>query len=346
MRQRARVYGPYRHGERWRVHFVTTGPGGDRTTTYETFDSRAAAQRCFDGAHDEAQGVTVTDAIEQFLECKRAEGKAELTIEAYEQRLTALLGDYLHRPVRSIARRGGELYAAALSGRKPDSHQNLLVAGRIWARWCMRQRLLRVDPFADVDPIGKRTHGADKERLTVDESRQLEQWCLAHSGDIGAVLTLGYLYLGARAAELCRRNVRDLDDDGRLLWIGKTKTRAGQRSLRIPDGLAGMLIALTAGRNGDEPIFRDNNGNRMSRHVARLRVRRTCAAAGVTELSPQALRRTQATIATEASETALAVARHLGHARPNVAAQSYIDRDAVTAARGAAALRVIRGGRP
>ncbi|MFN2530924.1 MAG: amidohydrolase family protein, partial [Pyrinomonadaceae bacterium] len=36
-----------------------------------------------------------------------------------------------------------------------------------------------------------------------------------------------YLLLGPRASELVRRNVRDVDDGGRLLWIGATKTAAG-----------------------------------------------------------------------------------------------------------------------
>ena len=58
----------------------------------------------------------------------------------------------------------------------------------------------------------------------MDESRKLEAWCLAHPDDQAAVLTLGYLYLGSRNTELARRVVRDLDDDGRLLLIGKIAT--------------------------------------------------------------------------------------------------------------------------
>ncbi len=97
-----------------------------------------------------------------------------------------------------------------------------------------------------------------------------------------------------------------------------------------------MLRTLVEGRAPDSPIFTDKTGKRMSRNVARNRVMAACAAAGVTVLPPQALRRTQATLATEAGETSLAVARHLGHAvgaAPKTTTQSYIERDAVTAAR-------------
>lgn len=344
-RDKARAHGPYRHGNKWRVHFVS-GSGGDRTTTYEVFASRAEAQKCKDAATDEAQGITVSAAVKAFLDVTRARGRAELTVKAYDQRLHQLLADYLQRPIRSIARRGAELYAAVLAGRGADTHQNLLVAGRLWARWCVKQGWLRDDPFVDVELVGQRVHGADKARLTVDESRKLEAWCLARPGDQSAALTLGYLYLGSRNTELARRDVRDLDDGGRLLWIGKTKNRAGRRKLRVPDELGALLLVLCTGRAGDSPIFVDTRGNRMSRNVARKLVRRVCAAAGVPVLPPQALRRTQASLATEAGETSLAVARHLGHAAgatPKVTGQAYIDRDAATAAQGERALRSIRG---
>ena len=76
-------------------------------------------------------------------------------------------------------------------------------------------------------------------------------------------------------------------------------------------------------------------------------VRRIAADAKVPVLPPQALRRTQATLAEDAGETALAVVRHLGHATaaaPAVTHRSYVGRDTVRNAavkRGLAALRVV-----
>jgi len=290
----------------------------------------------------------VSAAIESFLDVTRARGRAELTIKAYNQRLNQLLGDYLQRPVRAIARRGVELYAAVLDGRSADSHQNLLVAGRLWARWCVKQGWLHADPFGEVELVGQRVHGADKARLTVDESRKLEAWCLAHPDDQGAVLTLGYLYLGSRNTELARRDVRDVDDGGRVLRIGKTKSKAGRRMLAIPPGLSELLLALCSGRAPDAPIFTDTRGARMSRMVARKHVLRVCKAAEVTVLPPQALRRTWASLADAVGEAPLSIARHLGHsvaAAPKVTEQAYLERGAVAAAQGERAFRVIRGGR-
>lgn len=81
--------------------------------------------------------------------------------------------------------------------------------------------------------------------------------------------------------------------------------------------------------------------------MAHYHARRLCRAAGVPELGPQALRRTQATLATEAGETGLAVARHLGHATgaaPAVTGRSYVGREAARAAAVERGMVVLRGG--
>lgn len=338
-----RVNGPYKHGDRWRCHIV----GADGKRRYRSFETRAAAETYAASARDEAQGVTVTQSIDAFLDAKRAQGRAALTIEAYGTWLRILLAPVLPRPLRAVRSRGSELYAATVAGRRSDTHRNFLVVGHIWARWCVKRRWLKADPFADVEAIGSRRHGADKTRLGVDESRKLMTWCCANSNDVGAVLALGYLLLGARASELTARNVRDLDDNGTLLNIGRTKTSSGERRLRIPAPLDEMLSALSAGRGPEDPIFVNTLGRRMSRSTAKNHVRRACVDAGVTEISPQALRRTQATLATDAGETGLAVARHLGHSTgeaPAVTGRSYVGRDSQIAARGKRALRVLRGG--
>jgi integrase len=346
MRREHRIHGPYKHGKRWRCHIPGGGPDGK--TGYRTFETRAAAIRYKETATVEAQGITVSASITAFLDATRARERTELTIKAYSQLLNLLLDDYLHRPVRAVARHGATLYAAVIDGRSADSHQNLLVAGRLWARWCVRQGWLSSDPFAEVEPVGQRAHGADKARLTVDESRKLEAWCLEHADDQGAVLTLGYLYLGSRNSELVRRDVRDVDDDGRVLQIGKTKTRAGRRALAIPPLLSELLRALCSGRAGDTPIFTNTRGARMSRYIARRHVRRVCDLAKVTALPPQALRRTWSSLADAVGEAPLSIARHLGHAipaAPKVTEQAYLHRGAVAAAQGERVLRVIRGGR-
>jgi len=353
----AKIHGPYRHKQRWRIHIVTRGSGGERETLYRSFVDRAAAEAFAEGARDQAQarGRTVSDAVAAFIEHARAKGLAAATLTSYEDRLAAILGPLGNRPLRAVTSRGAELYAAAQAGRAADTHQGALAIAKMWGAWCVRRRWLRADPFADVEPVGRRSVGADKPRLTVDESRRLQAHCHARAGaDLGAVITLAYLLLGPRASELVGRDVRDVDDGGRLLWIRGTKTATARRRLLIPDELAGYLVAIAADRPGDQPLFvseasrRWPAGRRWSRHMAYNHVRRVCKAAGVPEVAPQALRRTQATLATEAGATGLQVAKHLGHAvgaAPAVTHRAYVGRDAARDAAVERGLVVLQGGR-
>jgi len=349
--RRERIHGPYEHGARWRVILV----GADGSRRRRSFETRAAAQTYADAARGEAQGgKTVSEAIAAFLEHGRVKGLAPATLESYEDRLAALLGAAGARPVRYLGRRGAELYAAAQARRAPDTHRNALAVGQQFGRWLVKQRWLRADPFAEVEPVGRRVVGADKPRLTVDESRRLQAYCHEHAAhDTGAIVTLGYLLLGERASELVGCDCRHVDDGGRLLWIPGTKSDAARRRLLVPPELGPHLVALAADRSGDAPLFvsdasrRWPAGRRWTRHMAYYHVRRVCRAAGLPG-APQALRRTQATLAEEAGETALAVARHLGHGVPKAPAvthRAYVSREAVKNAAVERGMRVLQGGR-
>jgi len=352
-----RAHGPYKHGDRWRIHIVTSR-GGTRSTRYESFDTRAEADAAIEAARDEKQGVTVSQAIEAWLDSKRARGRPEVTISTYRDMLARILGSVMSRPVRYIAGRGAELYAAARvypdghakagQARAVDTHRNSLGRARDFGRFCTKQKWLRANPFADVEPVGARVVGADKVTLSTDESRRLEAWCIAHGTNQHAVLTLAYLYLGTRASELWKRNVRDIDDAGTVLRVGKTKTAAGRRHFRLPDVLRDLLADLVRDKAPDDPIFTNELGARMGRTTAWERVREVCQAAGVGAIGPQAIRRTSASVAAEAGEMPLAIARHLGHATgdaPAVTTRSYVSRDAATTSSIERRLRVLQGGR-
>ena len=286
-------------------------------------------------------------AIDAFLDTKREKGREPATISSAEDRLWRLLGlpGNGARPLRFVHGKGAELYAAARVDVAADTHRNALSVGKDWGAFCVSRRWLRLNPFADVEPVGRKVTGAEKPQLRIDEVRKLQAWCHAHAGEQGAIVTLGYLLLGARASELVRRPIRDLDDDGRVLWIGKTKSRAGRRRLKIPAELQPLLANLAAGRASEAPLFVGEDGEARDRFWARLQVLRACRLAEVPELPPQALRATQATLATDAGATGLMVAEHLGHGSVGVAARSYVQPDAARAAQADRAFRVIAGGK-
>ena len=73
---------------------------------------------------------------------------------------------------------------------------------------------------------------------------------LADDGEAGAVAALLALVMGMRANEIVSRVVRDLDDDGKLLWIPDSKTEAGRRTLQVPELLRPLL---RRSRRGSHP---------------------------------------------------------------------------------------------
>lgn len=319
----------------------------------------ALAEAFIAGARSEAQGTTVRNAIDAFVERKRKLGRADATVESAEDRLLMLLGPIANPPAprghrsrsRTLRRSSGVSDRAPTRWAPPRRGHTSQCAcgGQGLGAWWVKQRWLKSNPFAEVEAVGAKVLGADKPQHTIDESRRLRAYCHMHAErDQGAVLTLAYLLLEPRASELVCRDVRDLDDNGRQLRIGKTKSKAGRRNLLVPDELIPLMLRVAGGRVADAPLFARPDGRRWSRFVARDHVRRICRAAGVSELPPQALRRTQASLATAACATGLAVARHLGHAvgeAPAVTGRAYVGRDAAAAAHGERAFRALQRGR-
>lgn len=63
------------------------------------------------------------------------------------------------------------------------------------------------------------------------------------------------LVMGMRANEIVSRVVRDLDDDGKLLWIPDSKTEAGRRTLQVPELLQPFLKELAEGKSPEAKLF-------------------------------------------------------------------------------------------
>ena len=342
-----RIYGPYQHGESWRIHIVTRRSDGRRQTSYRSYSTRAEADAAITGARSQAQGATVKHAVDALLEKMRTAGLAPSTVETAEYRLHHFFGLPMNanRPLRWLINRGEELYAAARVNRSADTHQAELALAKQVGDLCWKKRWLRVNPFAIVEPVGRKRHGSTKPRHGVDESRKLREWCLERTTDQHAVITLAYLLLGARASELVRRDKRDLDDRGRLIRISEAKTPKGIRRLIIPDELRGPLLALCRGKAPTDPIFTREDGARATRHWAYHHVKRICREAGVPELTPQGLRRTQSDLATDAGALGQLVADHLGQRSTTVTDRSYRDPNVVAAAKQRRAFEVLAGGK-
>lgn len=283
-------------------------------------------------------GVTVTRArahLDTLLQLAKLGGQM-LTW------LTASRAKGLYETLRSKPTRFGRAPSV-------DSHRNALAAGRSFGRFAADKGWLPADPFADVKPIGRRKKG--KPQLHVDETRKLLDVCIAERSRASIAVACCFMF-GAGASEVTGRQVRDLDDNGRLLHVTKGKNRYRERTFET-DELREPLLELAAGRRGTAPLFGVGDLDRPTRHWLYHHCQRLCRAAKVPEVSPHGLRGTHVTIALGAVATSHSVRAALaaagaaaGHAPDSpITATTYAAPGSVARATQKAALGVIQGGR-
>ncbi len=255
----------------------------------------------------------------------------------HDERLSALTSvrcSAYYEALRTRVTRTGKPYAV-------DSHRNMLAEARSLLKWCVTaRRWLPKNPLEGTEGKGKRRHG--KPQLRIDEARK---WMakaveLADAGEAGAVAAMVALLLGMRASEIVSRVVRDLDDEGRMLWIPDSKTEAGKRTLRVPEVLRPYLQALAEAKGPGRLLFGEH-----WRDWPREWVQRICKAAGVPVVSAHSMRGLHSTLAMEAGVTGAVVASSLGHESVSTTITSYAKADAVSAAQQGRTLAVLEGGR-
>jgi len=208
------------------------------------------------------------------------------------------------------------------------THRVRLALARRFYAWSVKSGFCKRNPFAEVQPVGRVNVG--KKQLRIDEARRLESFCLvqAREGDVSAVGALLMMYLGLRQGEVIARVGRDIDDDGRVLWVTSGKTKNAKRRLKIPEQLRPLIQTLVQTRQPDDLLFFPSKGNPHPNYYW-LQVRRLCRLAGVTVVCAHSLRGLHATLALDGGATADAVARALGHGSFSMTERHYASASSV-----------------
>jgi integrase len=227
-----------------------------------------------------------------------------------------------------------------------DTHRNMLLEARSFLRWCKEDRKwTHINALEGVKGKGKRSHG--KDQLRINEARK---WCdlaleRAHAGDEGALGALLTLMMALSGTEITERRVRDLDDDGTILWVEDGKTEARNAPVEVPDELRELLRAQAKGKDALGYLFPAAGGGAHWRDWPAENVRRICRLAKVPEVCGHSMRGLHATVSYERGATGRLVADGLRHGHESVSKQSYATEESVRKGQQDRALRVIRGGR-
>jgi integrase len=308
-----RIYGPYKHGGRWRL-VVRRGS----RTNYEAYDSREIAEAVKARLEEAADGLTVADAVDRYIEHKERLGLRETTTDTSRYKLRRLLGlktGGTGGPLRALTSQKAELlYKQMIGASAVDTHRNSLGDAKTFGAWLVSEGLAKANPFADVKATGRRRRG--KPQLSIDESRRYLRVCLEHAraGDSSALAAALPLLLGPRASEVVLREVRDLDDGGRVLRVPAAKTANGKRSIVLPEVVRPLMAELALGKKPGDRLFP------ATRYWLYYHVKRLCRLAGVPEVSPHGLRGTHGSMAVSAGATSELVAATLGHSPTQVKA--------------------------
>jgi integrase len=188
---------------------------------------------------------------------------------------------------------------------------------------------------------------AGKEQLRVDEARLVSELLVrdAHQGKQGAIALFTQVLLGLRSGEVLVRRVRDLDDDGRILWIPSGKTENARRRLEVPDALRPFLLTLAKGRQPERLLFEGRKSAPHQNPWLWTRLKSYCALAGVPRVCPHSLRGLHSSLAVAAGCTSTAVASALGHGSFAITAKHYVNADTLSNSKAKRVADALAGGK-
>ena len=140
--------------------------------------------------------------------------------------------------------------------------------------------------------------------------------------------------------------MRDVDLLTKRLFIEGDKTRAGTRSIEIPEVLWPHFERRIKGREANQPLL--PAGSKDGFHCKEWlndNTKRLCKVLGLPVICAHALRGTHSSIAEEAGASGHVVAKQLGHENVRTTHEHYTEKAALETASQRQVLRVLTGGK-
>ena len=332
-----RYYGPYRHGEKWRILIRVPGQKQQVHGTYETEDETKRELRRLRIAARKLNGPTVSQALDRYATQLQTNGLREHSIDTTLYRLRKLFNPVASLPLAALTPSQAKELFAKLMDWSVDTRRNALAEAKTFCRRAKLNGWTEADLLDEVTGEGKRKRG--KAKLTKDEAKKYLDKCRELATDPmraeAAIAASIPLLLGYRVSEVVDRQVRDLDEGGTVLRVPRAKSQAGIRAQELPGWFQPLIASLTMGKEPTDRIF--NHDRSWLLH----QVKRICRLAGVPKISAHGLRGTHADLCLHAHVTALAVSQALGHTSTEVTFGHYADRGIVDQQQHAQALSVL-----
>lgn len=181
-----------------------------------------------------------------------------------------------------------------------------------------RRRVAGAQAWQTVKPF----RGADSVKvryLTDDETKRLVNAC---PSDLRAMVTAALL-TGARYGELAALRAADFNPDSGTLLIAESKSGKARHVVLTDEGRT-FFAAVTAGKTGDEPIFRRSTAATWHADHQLRPMREACAAAKIKPaIGFHTLRHTYASRLAMRGVSMQVIATQLGHADTRMTEKHY-----------------------
>lgn len=282
-----------------------------------------------------------------YLDGMRERECAESSIARTEHTFESMLGEVMALPIETVGRqRMKALYAKRAGGTKAGTHHVELATVRSFFAWCVKKGYTRINPAEDVEVKGRPGRGKPQPRI--DDARVLlaKALELGDAGDHAAYAVALTMLTAKRASEIATRLVRDVDDGGCRLIITRAKTRASEKSIKVPEMLRERILSVAGDRAPTEPLWGyTSRGNPTDRQWLYYHVKRIVDLAGIEDTCPHGLRGAHSSVAIDEGVAIETVARALGQTNADVTRRHYVRAGAEDEAKAGAFLKVLVGGK-
>jgi integrase len=320
---------PYQHFKKWRVWFR----GLDGKKVHRTFENEPAALAFIEKAKTEllvGGGHPIGDLIAEYIKHRTPSLKLS-SIQTLDFRLRALADKRNAVPIEMFP--WMKAWREKVAEQSTDSQYGIRGAAKGFIAFCMKAGLLRKDPLAEVEILGRKKRG--KAQLHIDEARRFVDLALQYPDDPLAIASAAMVFTGLRPGEVMNLRVRDYDAGGTILWVVRSKTEAGRRGVEVTEVFRPYLANLVRNRGSMDYLFavdpqrkRSSKDEYKQRRDALLRrTRSLCEEGKLPVVCSHSMRGLHSTLATGVGTTGDAVAKAMGHASVAVGQRHYIDQN-------------------
>jgi integrase len=276
---------------------------------------REFERRAADPAYFAAYEATIAEAILKFLEDRRRRGRAQATLDSYDQKarhIARVLGErtrLVYIEASSVDR-----YIGAREEENAHAHtiHKELVVLRGILKVAKRTKAYPHD-IAAVMPVGFSPRYVPRTRhLTWDELyRLLDQLPRSRAAQVALVVALG-----PRLSEAKKLRRSDIDLKKRCVTIRGTKTEGAARTIPVPDIFLPLLDRALRDAPGKDVLV-DKWSN------ARRGILRACKRAKIEPVTWNDLRRTFGSLLRQADVYNADIAKLMGHADTKMVDRVY-----------------------